>query len=1301
MTDQETEPLADAPKRRRARWGVILAIIAIAIVVALAGTATWVSSETALRMLLDYAVAQSDGKLTIEEARGSLLGRIELARVSYRDGETRVTFEGVAIDHRPRSLVNRRLTVSGLTAKRVSVELGPTDDSAVQMPASLALPIDITIEAARVDELLWRAGERGGALQDLMFAFDGDRKRNRLRDLAVAASGAKFGGDATIATMRPFDTRGRFELDLRSPHPEGRVQAQLSGDLERLAVEGKSTVAGIAADVRAKLAPFEPQPFVEGQLAAKDVDLSRLDRTLPATQLAVDAMATPAPDGFAGRVILVNSAPGPLDANRIPLANARAAFALAGDKLAIRDLEARASGGASIAGSGSLDLGTRDNRWQLAVQGLDLKRLHSQLATTSLSGRIDADVNERVQRVVADVAQKDARIALTATYDGTTLVAERLVAQARDGMLEGTGRIALSGDRPFAVDVHAKRFDPSRFGNFPAGRLEGTLVAKGTASPFLAAEGSVTMLPGSRFAGLPAQGSVRGRFTPTTARGVDADLTLGSNRVQASGDVGRAQDRIRIEIAAKRLAELESLLPADVPRPMTGSLDGAATLTTRARGARLAFDLRGANLEAGPNWHFASLSAKGELTHDAPLSQPRLAALQDVTVALQGTQLTTPAGAASAAKLAVTGTADDHTLDFAVSDGDAVVEGRVVASLSGSGAALTSRGRIAALSARGWPDVPPASLAAPVSFEIGRESVVFGAFRVTGGGTTLDVESLRWARDSLETSGRFTGLPVAPLLKRAGLAERFPTDLAVGGAWNVSSRPAWRGTLKVARERGDLYLDDPAAEQASKLSLGMTTLALDASLDGTRIAGNAEMRARLGGNALADFELRAPAGGRHPFTPESALRATVRAHLPSLAAVQPWIGTTARVQGQMIADLVIGGTVAKPALSGQLVGYGLRVDMPQYGVSYQDGQLRVASGSEGLNLEDLSFRAGDGRFVASGLLGLPGEGGAPLSKSQIRWRAENFRALNRPDLRLVVDGEGTLATQDKRLVLRGKLSADEGNIEYRSAADTMLADDIVVVGRPRPTRTRPDAIIGDAPLDLDVELALGNNLRFAGEGLEARLAGRVHVTSRAGGPIQGKGTIRTVRGTYYAFGQRLTIERGRILFDGPVANPSLDIVALRKNLAVEAGVEIVGTVRAPLVRLTSNPPVPDNEKLAWLLTGGPPDSGSARESAALSAAAAAMLGRGGKPITQRLAQSIGLDDISVAQRSSADSNAVSGQVLTLGKRISDRFHVAYEQGVTLATNALRIEYVLSRFLTISAFAGTQSGVALNFQRNWR
>ena len=139
------------------------------------------------------------------------------------------------------------------------------------------------------------------------------------------------------------------------------------------------------------------------------------------------------------------------------------------------------------------------------------------------------------------------------------------------------------------------------------------------------------------------------------------------------------------------------------------------------------------------------------------------------------------------------------------------------------------------------------------------------------------------------------------------------------------------------------------------------------------------------------------------------------------------------------------------------------------------------------------------------------------------------------------------------------------------------------------------------------------------------------------------------------FGQRLDIDRGRLIFDGPVDNPALDVVALRKNLAVEAGVELTGTVRVPRVRLVSNPPVPDGEKLSWLLTGQGLDRASRDDLAMLCAASASLLGQGKKPITTQIANSVGLDDISV--RDTADrchDRHARRQVVAFGKRISDR-----------------------------------------------
>ena len=260
----------------------------------------------------------------------------------------------------------------------------------------------------------------------------------------------------------------------------------------------------------------------------------------------------------------------------------------------------------------------------------------------------------------------------------------------------------------------------------------------------------------------------------------------------------------------------------------------------------------------------------------------------------------------------------------------------------------------------------------------------------------------------------------------------------------------------------------------------------------------------------------------------------------------------------------------------------------------------------------------------------------------------------------------------------------------------------------RPSHAEIDRFLDrsrDLPLILDVNVDFGHRLRFEGSGLEASLTGNVHVKTSPSGYLTGEGTIATASGTYYAFGQKLTIDRGRLVFDGPLDNPALDVVALRKNLAVEAGVEVTGTVKVPRVRITSNPPVPENEALSWLITGEPLATGGSRQDyAALAAASAALLSGKGKPLSTEIAQRLGLDDISVRSggigNTASASTGTAGQVLVLGKRISDRLSVGYEQGLSVAANAVRLEYALTNTLTVRAEAGTVSGVGLYYRRTY-
>jgi translocation and assembly module TamB len=56
-------------------------------------------------------------------------------------------------------------------------------------------------------------------------------------------------------------------------------------------------------------------------------------------------------------------------------------------------------------------------------------------------------------------------------------------------------------------------------------------------------------------------------------------------------------------------------------------------------------------------------------------------------------------------------------------------------------------------------------------------------------------------------------------------------------------------------------------------------------------------------------------------------------------------------------------------------------------------------------------------------------------------------------------------------------------------------------------------------------------------------------------------------------------------------------------------------------------------------------------------------------------------------------------VVAFGERISDQVYLVYEQGLTVANNALRIEYALTRNLTLRAEAGAISGFGICYTRS--
>jgi translocation and assembly module TamB len=114
---------------------------------------------------------------------------------------------------------------------------------------------------------------------------------------------------------------------------------------------------------------------------------------------------------------------------------------------------------------------------------------------------------------------------------------------------------------------------------------------------------------------------------------------------------------------------------------------------------------------------------------------------------------------------------------------------------------------------------------------------------------------------------------------------------------------------------------------------------------------------------------------------------------------------------------------------------------------------------------------------------------------------------------------------------------------------------------------------------------------------------------------------------------------------------------------------------------------------------------SGADSAALQARRGTLFGGGRVPIGTTLARSVGLDDIAVRGGSSmgaseSSATGASTQVIAVSKRLSDKLYIVYEQGLSVANNALKIEYALTRQITLRAEAGLISGVGIYYRRSF-
>lgn len=1222
------------------RAGVAVAVLGAML---LAGGYAWLGSRHALDWFAQQAVHMSGGRLALDGVEGSLLDEVRVGRLVYADESQSLEAEMVALRWQPYSALLGELRVRHISAVQVRYR-ETTPAPLADPPAHIGLPLRVSVSEATIARMAWNTAP---AIENLRLRYSGGPRVHRVALAHLSVSEWSLAGDVEVAAKPPFATKGNFEARGSYLGKPVTATAALQGSLEALEANISGQAQGAMLHASSRLRPLTPNLLEALQVRVDKLDLAAWDKALPRTSLALEANAKAvAPGELEGSLHAVNAAPGRIDASHLPLTELRLAFRGGAQHWILPELKMRLPKTGQVRGAGTLRDGVAS--FELDLKGVDPAHLHGRAQSVPVSGRATISGNRAGLQVKAALEGAGIKLQVSARHADRIITVDAARLRAQDGSLDFSGRLALDDARAFAVQGKFAQLDPSRFVQAPPARLNGTLAAAGSLAPAWRVEADLALVA-SELRGLPL--AARAKFESNAGRPFagEARVAIGRNRLDVAGAYGRADDQLQWRLDAADLHAID--------KDYSGSVAAKGSFAGTVAAPRVAFSASARKL-AARGYSAASLKAEGQYAAgpDEPLRIEATAA-----------GLRAPQGRLDVLKVTGSGTRRHHGLK-------ASLQGHgVQASLAATGGVDTQwrwQGTLDELEAGGkW----PLKLTAPARLAFGPGLIAVEHFQVQALAGELGPASLRVENGRIDTAGAFRGIAAGTLL---ALAERSPLDardLRLGGDWNLALTDTANGSATVRRESGDL-----AISTGERLAFGLSRLELKASVTDNALDAHLEADGKIMGRAAVQLQTRiARRNGQWMAPADAPLAGSIAFDMPSIAWVRAWTPDVDAVGGRVAAKTTIAGTIGKPRLAGHVTADDLSVRALDRGLALGQGRLRAQFQDNILILKEFFISAGAGSITAEGKADLD----RGLRSLDFTARADRARIFDSPQLALVMSGKGSAGLRDGRLALAGRFSVDEGRYDLGTERRPALGDDVIIRTPDAAGRKQPAPM----PVQLDVGVDLNDRFTVRGYGLDALLGGSLQITTR-GDALAAAGTVRTVRGEYAAFGQTLTIERGALLFSGPLGNPGLDLRAIRKIQAVEVGIEASGSLQRPVVKLISTPDMPDSDRLAWLALGRDPQSVNRAEIALLQAAALGLAGRGGTPLQRQLADGLGLDELGFSQ---GEDGALG--VLALGKRITSRLTVRLEQSLGgTAGSLVRIDYLISERWRLRGTTGAEN-----------
>lgn len=1246
------------------RWlARLLAAALTLLLVTMAFAAFIVGTENGLHWAYRIATMLSPGEITVKELHGKLIGPLQLRGVHYVQGETQLDIGHIELDWASADLLSATLHIKRFVLDDFTLTYADTPDKPKEpfVLPTVHLPFYLRADHIELNRLLVRERTQGPKfeLTQASLAADWRDDRGDIRQLTLHAPRyqVSVSGSVEAAADYPLDLEVHWRVD-GGDYAVWDGTGRLSGNLEKLNVDQR-TFAPIDASVKGTLSALVDAPVWDVTLAASDFNLRAIHAAWP--DMRIDGLMR-----SSGRVNdLEARATGTIRTllRDIPLTH-KFDVGYHDDVLSVQrlrsvyaDTATEVSAGGRISGLSAQPRAELTGRWrQLRWPLRGDPQVQSDEGTFSISGGIE---HYRLD-VKGDVLGKNIprgtwSVAASGTKEALTVSALR--GEILGGRLSGSGSLRWQPEMQFAVAWQADAINPAvQWPAWPgamyiAGNLTGDKVGNELEIKLDVPDIRGQLL-NHDFTGV-SHARLRGDRIELT----QFELHSGENRATAAGHLDQEWN-ISWAIAADQLS---NLLPE-----VSGAFHGSGTVSGPRSAPVFTTSLRGEKLTMSD---YAAADVQVVASLDTAGTVPS-------TVDVEATGLVLKGQALDRIALRVDGTAAEHDIRVAIASATAQLD----TAAKGSYRDKQWEGDLLRLDITEehtgrWNLQTNTHIVAGVHAAHAEAlCLVRAAATVCASGQWQPGEG--W---QARTTGR--ALPLNLLLSF------LPSDAIIRGdmGFDMQAEADAAGfiTAKFNVETGAGAISEPFTRRQDAIGVAFSGGRLTGGLDAQALQLKLDFALEQGGAVTGNLRalrhgLPAPVGGGFIDDP-TVLNGRLDMNVTDLTVLPLFVTAMENTKGQFNLNAQASGAWNAPQVIGEAKLTDGSADLPAQGITLQKINVSVRSHSRSHVSIDGSASSG------AGTLNVRGDARQNADNdwfTQISLKGERVDVMRTNEMHIIASPDLRLTLLRNRIDLTGEIVIPEAMIQPRELKGAVSeSDDVIIMAGDGPATPK-----NSRQIHSQLRVRLGDFVRFNGFGLKARLAGEMVLTDEPEQPTTATGELRVTEGEYRAYGQELTIDRGRLMFfGGPLDNPGLDVRAVRKVEEVTAGLLVRGTLKSPEVSIFSEPAMGETDALSYLVLGRPASQATRAESQEMYGAAAALGLLGGSLLGNQFGKRFGIDDVRIES-----GGGFGGGALVIRHYLSPKLYVSYGMGLFESLNVFIVRYQLSKLWAVQAESGTQS-----------